>query len=119
MKFLLWIALGLVGIYLLLVIPAGIAVLIRHWRFPKTPDRDVVLGIIGEYHDKCRKNERLVLELVAAGRREAAERSGVVYSVDISAKKLRDPRSYEVRVSVSRLKLFTIGYGESTVVSFS
>ncbi len=115
----LWIALGIAGLYLLLVIPAGLAVLIRELRFRRSPDRSVVLGIIRDYQCELAETEESVLEVVQRSRRDTVERGGVRYSVDVTAKKLKVPRSYKIFVSVGQLRPITIGHGESFKVSFS
>jgi len=119
MKVLLWIGLGILGLYLLLVIPAGIAVLVKEWRFKRSPDRGVVLTIIQEYQQSLAKDEGSVIQILKNGRREVVERDGVAYSVDITAKRLRAPSSYKISVSVGQLRPLTIGHVESREVSFS
>ena len=119
MKFLLWIGLAIVGLYLLLVIPAGIGVLVKERRFRKSPDRSVVLVIIRQYQQLLDDDESAVLQVIERGRRETVERNGVEYSIDITGKKMKAPRSYKIFVSVGRLQPITIGHVESLDVSFS
>lgn len=119
MTLVLWISLGILGLYLLLVVPAGIAVLVGEWRFKRSPDRAVVLAIIEEYQRSLADDETAVIQVLKHGRREVVERAGVTYSVDITAKKLKSPGSYRISVSVGQLRLITIGHVESLEVSFS
>ena len=118
MTVILWIAIAIVALYLLLVIPAGLAVLVTELRFRKAPDRSTVLEIIEEYRQELSGNEQSLLEVVRRSRRDILERHGVRYSVAVDAKTLRSPRSYKVSVSVGTLRLITIGHAESFEVSF-
>jgi hypothetical protein len=119
MKIILWNVVGIIGLYLLFVIPAGLAVLFKELRFRKSPDRDVVLGIIQDYQRALSTSEQSVLEVIQRGRRDKVERTGVAYSVDVMAKKLGNPRSYRIVVSVGRFRPITVGHSESFKVSFS
>lgn len=119
MKILLWAGLGIAALYLLIVIPAGLALLIRERRFRKSPDHEVVQSIIHEYQEMLGRREDSILEILQRGRREVVKRNGVQYSVDVTAKKLNIPRSYNVVVSVGRINPISVGHAASTTVSFS
>ena len=116
MQVLLWIVLGVVGVYLVLVIPAGVAVLVSEIRFRRSPHRDDILAIIERYKQQIRASDQDARsELVRSGLREHVEKDGVSYSVDITGKKLRD-EGHEFVVSVGRLHRITIGHAEKFVL---
>ena len=120
MRIVAYIIVGIVGLYLLLVIPAGIAVLISERRFKKAPKRDAILEIIRLYQADIRGWPRdQITALAKHSRREGVEKEGVLFSVDLSAKELEKDTRYRVTVSVGKLHLVTLGHAESIEVLFS
>ena len=112
MQMLLWIVLGVVGLYLVLVIPAGVAVLVSEIRFRRSPHREDILGIIEHYKQQiCASDQDTRSKFVRSGLREHIEKDGVGYSVDINGKKLRD-EGHEFVISVGRIHPITIGHAE-------
>ena len=68
MKILPWIVLGIIGLYLLLVIPAGIAVWISELRFRRSPHRQDILALIERYKQQIRaSNDDAWQRLLAVG----------------------------------------------------
>ena len=53
---------------LLIVIPAGLAILIKERRFQKSPDYEVVQSIVHEYQELRGKSEDSILEILQRGR---------------------------------------------------
>ena len=119
-KIFLWIILGIVGIYLLLVIPAGLAVLISNLRFRRNPHRSLILSIIEQYKEELRKfDEKSLIDIISNGRREVIEKDGLKFSVDIGGKKLKGFKRYRLYISVGRLKPITIGHSDSFTIRMS
>ena len=111
---------GVVGLYLLLVIPAGIAVLISQRRFRNSPDHDAILSIIQRYKHHVRGwSADQVADLVKCPQREVIEKDGVAFSVDLRARAVKKGRSYEVSVSVGKLRPVTIGHAERMKLTFA
>lgn len=120
MKIVLYIILGIVGVYLLLVIPAGIAVFISSMRFKRSPHRDIILSVIQCYQQSIRAwSEEQVAELVTNPKCEKTEQDDVPLSVVLSAKALRQHKTYKICVSVGKLRCVTIGHAETMELNFS
>ena len=113
MELLLWAVGAIVGVLVL----AGLGVLVREMTFPRSADRDVVLDIIHMYQTSAGLNEQTIGQLVGQGRREIVERNGTKYSVDLIATQ-KGERTYDLIVSVGKLRLFTFGHSEKLEIKF-
>ena len=111
MHIIFWI-LGIVAvIYLLLVIPAGIAVYINKIKYKKSPERPLIDNIIKEYKNKIVIPDKIHLDnLVKNKEAEIITRNGHEYSINYYATK--DKNKYSVIISVGKFHPITIGHAE-------
>jgi hypothetical protein len=111
MTTLFWIIGIIATIYLLLVIPAGIAVFISKRNYKNSPYKQHIDKIINEYRETIIKKDRIQLDnLVKNRQNEIIERDGEQYSVEFFAK--RHKNKYKFFISVGKLKPITIGHAE-------
>jgi hypothetical protein len=102
MRVALWILLGVVGLYLLTIIPAGIACLVARLRFGRSPRWNNAFDIADCYKQKIRTLDATSrAELVRDGLEERVTRGGVDYVVGIRGKRL-DSDAYEFEIGVGR-----------------
>jgi hypothetical protein len=119
MKIIIKILLGVVGIYLLLVIPAGIAVWVKEYNFNKSPDRDDILNIIKEYKEYIIvKTKPEIILLTENTYNNVVKRSNKEYNVQAYAKKDGNNKSYKIYISVGRNAFVTIGHAEIFDISY-
>lgn len=117
MKWILIVIAGLVTVYLILVIPAGIAVWISERRFKKSHYRTDVTAIINDTWIALQKaGETKIKEIINNGTREIILRNGQEYSVDISSSDIGN-RKYKIIISAGILKPVTIGHAEEFIMS--
>jgi hypothetical protein len=107
----------LIGIYLILVIPAGIAVWVSERKFKKSPYRTDITAIINDKWTTLQKaGETAAKEIIRKGIREAILRNGQEYSVDISGSDIGN-RKYKIIISAGILKPITIGHAEQFILN--
>ena len=107
----------LIGIYLILVIPAGIAVWISERKFKKSPFRTDIMAIINDKWTTLQKaGETTAKEIIRKGIREVILRNGQKYSVDISGSDIGN-RKYKIIISAGILNPITIGHAEEFIMN--
>lgn len=101
---------GALGIYLILVIPAGLAVFINKLKFKRSPDRIAIENVIEEYRGRIGHLDRNQLDkIIETKQREVIERNAIQYSVEYYATKDKKGK-YSIVVSVGRLSPVTVGH---------
>lgn len=107
----------LAGIYLIMVIPAGIAVWISERKFKRSPYRTDIAAIIDDKWTTLQKaGETKAKEIINRGIRESILRNGQEYSVDISCSAI-GTRKYKIIISAGILKPITIGHAEQFIMN--
>lgn len=108
----------IVAIYLVLVIPAGLAVYINERKLKKSPDRFIIEIILSEYKDRLKKLSKTELDNITNGEHfETIERDEQQYSIVYSAKRLNENK-YRVIISVGKLSQITIGHASKFDIVF-
>ncbi|MEJ2323430.1 MAG: hypothetical protein P8Y77_01335 [Nitrospirota bacterium] len=117
MDIIIYIILGIIGLYLLLVIPAGIGVLIAEVRFRKSPYREHIEEIINHWKQRLQQfNESDFIDLCDNPKREMVEKDGIEFSISLQARKIKINKSFEVIISIGKLKPITFGHAEKFVI---